>query len=168
MEVLNLKGYNKGSSLNFLQKTIIGRDEILALSEIVASGKLPQLASLNLSHNKLTDLMEVLMRASYPQLQRLKIRNAMLSKLDVSSLAHAVTLNHLPKLEYLDLCGNKPGGAEIEWQNLVKSLLSVQRENKLKLFLADTNISLVTSHTLELLCGETNIDLNFVLSFREY
>ena len=159
LEVLDLKGHNNDSSLNFLQKSIIGREEILGLSEIIASDKLPQLTSLNLSHNKLTDLMEVLMRASYPQLQRLYIEDARLSKLDVNSLAHAVNLNHLPKLKRLDLRGSKPGGAEREWQRLVESLLTVHTEYKLELFLADTNISLARWETLESLCRETNIEL---------
>lgn len=157
LEVLNLS--NEDSSLNFLQKTIIGREEILALSQIVASGKLPRLTSLNLSHNKLTDLIEVLMRASYPQLQRLYIEDARLSKLDVNSLADAVTSNHLPNLEWLELESNKPGRPGTEWQNLVESLVSVHTEYKLKLFLADTNISLARWETLESLCRETNIEL---------
>ena len=159
LEVLDLKGYNKDSSLNFLQKSIIGRKEILGLSEIVASDKLPQLTSLNLSHNKLTDLMEVLLRVSYPQLQELYNVDTRLSKLDVNNLAHAVNLNHLPKLKRLDLRGNKPGGAEREWQHLVESLLSVHTEYKLELFLADTNISLARWETLESLCRETNVEL---------
>ena len=157
LEVLNLS--NEDSSLNFMQKTIIGREEILALSQIVASGKLPRLTSLNLSHNKLTDLIEVLMRASYPQLQKLYIEDARLSKLDVNSLADAVTSNHLPNLEWLELEGNKPGRPGTEWQNLVESLLSVHTEYKLKLFLADTNISVARWETLESLCRETNIEL---------
>ena len=218
LRVLNFGGCDKDSWLSFLNKTIIGREEVLGLSEIVTAHKLPQLRSLILSHNKLTDLIEVLMRASYPQLGALTITDAKLSKLDVSSLADAVTANHLPNLEYLNLShnkltdlmevlmrasypkldwldisyarlsktdvtslgnavisnhlpkldhlnllGNKPGGADIGWQNLVASLLSVYSENRLTLFLRHSDMSLATCDTLESLCQETNIELYICL-----
>ena len=93
------------------------------------------------------------------KLQKLYIEDARLSKLDVNSLADAVTSNHLPNLEWLELESNKPGRPGTEWQNLVESLLSVHTEYKLKLFLADTNISVARWETLESLCRETNIEL---------
>ena len=60
MEVLDLKEHKADSSLSVLQENIIGSKEILGLSENVISQKLPRLKNLNLSHNKLTVLIEVL------------------------------------------------------------------------------------------------------------
>ena len=159
LEVLDLEG---SITHYILQKPIIGSKEILGLSELVASDKLPQLTTLDLSHNKLTDLVEVLIRASYPQLQKLRIRYAGLSKQDVTSLADAVTANHLPKLEELKLCGNNDlGSAETECQNLVESLLSVYRENTLELYLLAIFMSWEMRDNLNSLCQERNIKLHF-------
>ena len=63
-----------GASYPQLQELKIQDIKLSNLVDAVTANHLPKLGQLDLSQNKLTDCMEVLMKASYAQLQELNVR----------------------------------------------------------------------------------------------
>ena len=155
LQTLNLSRVE--STFKILRSTVLTKENIRKLSKIVASGQLPALTNLRLSHNKLTNCVADLLEAPFPQLIYLQMDHAALSKYDIRSLAKAPRIGKLPRLQSLDLSGNSLGWSESEWENLITGLLSANR--RISLYLYDTKLSEEISEMLTSLCTGTNVSL---------
>ena len=87
-----------------LKNAELGGDDITDISKAVREGKLPNLETLQLSGNILTNHLGKLLDADYPSLKQLKINETELNKTDLEYLAEAISEGKLPKL----CCFNQP------------------------------------------------------------
>ena len=123
-----------------LRDTALSKEDLQHLSQITASNKLPNLSTLNLSRNTLTECLSSLLPDPHPELPKItnfQLKNTALNKEDVQHLFNIIQRDKLPKLRILDLSQNTltgclstfapdphPGLPELQWLHLKSTSLN--------------------------------------------
>ena len=89
-----------------LERTGLNREDLLHLSHIIQTNKLPKLEKLDLSSNILTGCLSSFVADPHPLFSKLNLSNTELDRDDLQHLFNIIQLNKLPKLCSLDLSHN--------------------------------------------------------------
>ena len=135
------------------------REDLKALSQAVLAGKIPNLKSLNLSRNVLTDCVADLLRHEIPSLRMMGMVGARLSPTDIQTLCQVVKAGKLPKLSLLNLRDNNLCKMEENVEMLVQSCVLTYKTNELKLNFTDNNLSQNCVRRIKSACQATNVIL---------
>ena len=116
----------------------IVKQDLIAIHEVVASDKVPNLRLLDLSNNILTDTMRSLFgdsdRVVFKELYSLRINNTGLTRSDLAILSQNLKEGKLPHLKYMDLSGNT-------LTNNLGTLLDAINQNLKLLHLDETHLA---------------------------
>ena len=164
---VNLFDGNNGKGFPFLENLDIcrcdlSRDDADIVWESVYSGMLPQLHSLRISLNSLTDSVRLLdtnnsEQSSVLPLHELKMNGADLSSSDITSLSKAVALGKLPHLQLITMNYNNFSSMGEDIKALVLSCKSKRPQTKLQIKLQCTRLPQQVQEEIRFQCLGTNI-----------
>ena len=158
---------NKGVGFSSLEDFDIyncklSRDDAEIVWRSLYSGKLPQLHSLRISLNSLTDSVRLLENNYSEQstvlpLQELKMNSADLSSSDIAGLSEAVALGKLPDLQLITLSFNDFSSMGEDIKALVLSCKSECPQSNLQINLQNTELSQQVQEDIRFQCLGTVI-----------
>ena len=135
--------------------------DILHLSHLIQTNKLPELKDLNLSSNILMgELSGLVPHQGLQLLEELYLNCAALHQYDICHLSHLMKMNKLPQLKELYLWNNNLYIMQDELGRLIEACVT-HHQRELELVLSNNNLSEEFEEKWEKRCEGTNIKLCF-------
>lgn len=151
------------TSLNrlWINNTKLSENDIGILSAVVGMNKVPCLAHLSISDNKMTGLLRGLFcgenHPGFPYLKSLNLSNVQLNPDDLNSIRETIAENRIPHLRQMFLDGNNFLSMMAGVENLVRKCKEAYTKLNVMLFFSPNLVQLEFFEEMKKICAGTEV-----------